>query len=269
MNLKKVSAAMVLITGLTATTSVQAHRAWMLPSATVLSGEQAWVTVDGAVSNSLFYFEHHPLNLDELQIRSPSGSPVLAQNKAIGKYRSIFDAELIEDGTYTFEIRNQGVFGSYVIDGERKRWRGTAADAGDIPGEAQEVRLSEIDRRMQVFVTKGAPTHENLEPTGEGLEMIPMTHPNDLFAGEVSQLQFTIDGKPAPGLDVTLIRDGIRYRDQVGERVLTTNAEGSVEVHWQEPGMYWLEVEAEQPGRDLENATRRLGYSATLEVLPL
>src|SRR5690554_711359 len=93
MNLKKVSAAMVLITGLTATASVQAHRAWMLPSATVLSGEQAWVTVDGAVSNSLFYFEHHPLNLDELQIRSPSGSPVLAQNKAIGKYRSIFRSE--------------------------------------------------------------------------------------------------------------------------------------------------------------------------------
>src|SRR5690606_36747647 len=129
MKLKKVSAAMVLITGLTATASVQAQRAWMLPSATVLSGEQAWVTVDGAVSNSLFYFEHHPLNLDALQIRSPSGSPVLAQHKAIGKYRSIFDAVLIEDGTYTFGIRNQGVFGSYVIDGERKRWRGTAADA--------------------------------------------------------------------------------------------------------------------------------------------
>src|SRR5690606_27185828 len=39
----------------------EAHRVWMLPSATVLSGNEAWVTVDGAVSNDLFYFEHVPL----------------------------------------------------------------------------------------------------------------------------------------------------------------------------------------------------------------
>jgi hypothetical protein len=32
----------------------QAHRAWLLPSATVLSGTDAWVTVDAAISNDLF-----------------------------------------------------------------------------------------------------------------------------------------------------------------------------------------------------------------------
>ena len=41
--------------------SAQAHRAWMLPSATVLSGEEPWITVDAAVSNDLFYFEHVPM----------------------------------------------------------------------------------------------------------------------------------------------------------------------------------------------------------------
>ena len=43
--------------------SAQAHRAWMLPSATVLSGEDPWITVDAAVSNDLFYFEHFPLRI--------------------------------------------------------------------------------------------------------------------------------------------------------------------------------------------------------------
>ena len=33
--------------------SAQAHRAWMLPSATVLSGEEPWITVDAAVSNGI------------------------------------------------------------------------------------------------------------------------------------------------------------------------------------------------------------------------
>ncbi|MGO3694031.1 MAG: DUF4198 domain-containing protein, partial [Marinobacter sp.] len=69
--------------------------------------------------------------------------------------------------------------------------------------------------------------------------------------------------------DVVLIRGGIRYRDQVDEIQLQTDAEGRVFVEWKEPGMYWLEAELEQSGKLLDNAKRRMSYSATLEVLPL
>ena len=48
--------------------TAEAHRQWLLPSATVLSGTDAWVTVDGAVSNDLFHFEHFPLQLDGLSV---------------------------------------------------------------------------------------------------------------------------------------------------------------------------------------------------------
>ena len=269
MKLKTLTTTAALVLGLTTATVTQAHRAWMLPSATVLSGENAWVTVDGAVSNSLFYFEHHPLNLDQLEIRGPRGSQVEPQNKASGKYRSIFDAELALDGTYTFEIYNQGLFGSYTLDDKRYRWRGTAEELSDIPDDAEDVRLSEVDRRMQFFVTKGAPTSDSFQATGQGLELVPVTHPNDLFVGETAEFRFYLDGQPVEGLEVLLIRDGIRYRDQVEELLLTTDADGQVGIDWQKPGMYWLEVEAERPSHQLEGATRRLGYSATLEVLPL
>lgn len=43
--------------------SADAHRAWLLPSATVLSGADNWVTIDAAVSNDLFYFEHMPFRI--------------------------------------------------------------------------------------------------------------------------------------------------------------------------------------------------------------
>lgn len=46
--------------------SAHAHRAWMLPSATILSGDAPWVTVDAAVSNDIFYFEHFPLQIEEI-----------------------------------------------------------------------------------------------------------------------------------------------------------------------------------------------------------
>ena len=65
--------------------SVEAHRAWMLPSATVLSGANLWVTVDAAISNDLFYFEHNPIRLDNLAITAPDGSPVKAENASHGE----------------------------------------------------------------------------------------------------------------------------------------------------------------------------------------
>ncbi len=34
--------------------AAQAHRQWMMPSSTTLSGSESWVTVDAAVSNDLF-----------------------------------------------------------------------------------------------------------------------------------------------------------------------------------------------------------------------
>jgi len=269
MKLKQLAACSLLALGLGASVEVQAHRAWMLPSATVLSGENAWITVDGAVSNSLFYFEHHPLNLDNLEIISPSGAMVEAQNQAKGKYRSVFDVELAEEGTYILQNRNQGIFGRYKLNGEMKRWRGTADEVSKIPADAEDLRLMEIDSRMQVFVTKGAPSDSTFKTSGQGIELIPVTHPNDLFTGEPVDFRFLVDGEPGAGLEVTLIRDGIRYRDQVGEITLKTDAEGQVELTFDEPGMYWLEVEAEQDSTLLEGAKRRLSYSATLEVLPL
>lgn len=80
---------------------------------------------------------------------------------------------------------------------------------------------------------------------------------------------FLLDGEPAADLEVTLIRHGIRYRDQVDEIIVKTDAKGQINLEFSEPGMYWLEVETEQDSKLLEGAKRRLSYSATLEVLPL
>lgn len=267
--MKKFIAVALLTAGMGTVSQAHAHRAWMLPSATVLAGDTAWVTMDGAISNSLFYFEHHPLNLDQLEIVDPDGEPVEAQNKASGKYRSVFDTELKKDGTYTFEIRYSGLVGMYKLNDKPVRWRGSADEVKDIPEDAKGLRLFEVDNLMQVFVTKGAPTNETFRTQGVGLEMVPVTHPNDLFAGEVSEFRFLVDGEPAEDLNVVLIRDGIRYRDQVDEIQLKTDAGGGISVEWETPGMYWLEAELEQPGTRSDTTKRRMSYSATVEVLPL
>ncbi len=68
----------------------QAHSVWMKPSSTVLS-KADWVTVDAAVSNDMFFFNHRPLGLDKLVITAPDGSTVEPKNAHKGELRSVFD----------------------------------------------------------------------------------------------------------------------------------------------------------------------------------
>ena len=259
----------LMFVGVLASGSALAHRTWLLPSATVLSAPGDWVTVDAAVSNELFYFNHAPLRLDNLRITAPSGAGVSPQNLNAGKFRSSFDVQLGETGTYRLSILNNGVLATYTDNGAPKRWRGSAADfPAHVPAGAQELQVSELNSRVDAFVTAGKPTTAVLATTGKGLELAPITHPNDLFAGETARFRFLIDGKPASGLKLSIIYGGIRYRDQLNEIQLTTDADGQVACTWPEPGMYWINASTQDARTQLAQAhERRLSYTATLEVM--
>ncbi|MEE7548225.1 DUF4198 domain-containing protein [Xanthomonas sp. Kuri4-1] len=250
--------------------SALAHKAWLLPSQTVLAGEQPWITVDAAVSNDLFYFNHVPLRLEHLAITAPDGRRVEPQNPATGRYRSVFDLQLAQAGTYRLSVLNDGLFASWKEDGKARRWRGDAGRfASEVPQAAADLQVAQTLGRVETFVTHGAPTRTALAPSGKGIELIPVTHPNDLFAGEAAQFKLQIDGKPAAGLEVEIVRGGTRYRNAQDEIKLTTDAGGGFSVTWPEPGMYWLET-ASQDGRTTvpQARQRRLSYVATFEVLP-
>lgn len=265
---------------------VQAHRAWMLPSSTVVSGDTAWVTIDAASSNDLFYFDHNPMRLDNLKVFAPDGKPVEAQNKATGRYRSTFDVQLDKPGTYRISVLNDTANASFKSGGEQKRLRGTLETLRkDIPADASEVSVTRNQSRIDVFVTSGKPTDTVVKPTGSGLELVASTHPNDLFAGEAASFALVFNGKPVAGVPVSVIPGGIRYRDQLGEIKVVTDQNGRFQVTWPEPGMYWLNTSyppraedeedspgpggarASQGGGTLDAPEHRSSYTATLEVL--
>ena len=247
-----------------------AHKFWLLPSQTVFSGTESLVTVDAAISNDLFYFNHHPLSVETLEITAPDGSRGEATNVATGRYRSVFDVALPQNGTYRITVPRSGLFASWEVDGERARWRGTAEEfAGKVPANATNLQVSESVSRVETFVSNGNLTQESLRPSNEGIELVPITHPNDLYAGEKANFQFLVDGKPAAGLEVEIVKGGTRYRDAQEEVHVTTDANGEIAVQWDEPGMYWLEVATTDDKVKVEQAKQRsLRYTATFEVLP-
>ncbi|KQN93010.1 nickel uptake transporter family protein [Sphingomonas sp. Leaf231] len=261
--------------------AVSAHRMWLLPSGTVFSNTDGWVTVDNAVSNDLFYADHQPGRLENVKVWQPDGTPGAVQNGSTGRYRSVFDVRLDKPGTWKIGSEMSGVMGSFKVDGVEKRVGGRGGPppavggqrqppltVADIPGNATDVQLTQTSARNEIFVTAGEPTRIVLKPTGTGLEFDPVTHPDELVAGEPARFRFLVDGRPAPGLKVTVVPGGKRYRDAEGARELTTGADGVVAVEWPTAGMYWLNATATDAKATVPRATqRRMSYTTTLEVM--
>lgn len=240
----------------------EAHRRWLLPSATTLSGDTGTVTVDAAASNGLFTFDHRAMGLESLVIVGPDGQPVEPKIIGSGQYRSVFDVPLAQQGTYRVALASTGAVGFYELDGQRQRVRGAdiAAAQASVPAGATNVTIGMNSSRTETFVTLGATTE--LKPIGKGLEMALLTHPSDLVAGEPAQVRFLVDGQPAAGLEIEFVGGGTRYRDEAGIQELTTDADGIATLSVEQAGMYYLETGSSAEGNSNS-------YTAVLEFLPL
>ncbi|MDP3491808.1 MAG: DUF4198 domain-containing protein [Hyphomonadaceae bacterium] len=247
--------------------AAHAHRAWIVPSATVVSGDNAWVTLDAAVSNNLFFPDHRPMQVDAITITAPDGSIVKPANASVGQYRTTFDLKLDQKGTYSIAQANSGLNASWKEGTETKRWRGSMAEyVSQGIDKKPGVELTLSSRRVETFVTNGAPTP--IKSTGKGLE-ISGAHPNDLYSGEEVTFKLTDNGKPAANVEITLIQGGDRYREQAGEVMLKTGADGTFKMKAENAGMYWLEAEsrgtASMEGKSVKSMSTLV---AVLEVLP-
>ncbi|SHM41343.1 Uncharacterized conserved protein, contains GH25 family domain [Duganella sacchari] len=278
MNLQKTLIALALTGMSLVSLSAQAHKPWLLPSSTQVEAGRdgnAWVTVDAAISEGLFDIDHQPLKLDGIDITGPDGAKLAPENVNNGKLRNTFDLKLVKTGTYKIALVSQSVFGSYKDkEGNVKRFRGTEESlAKDVPADASEVKLSRTESRLETFVSNGDASKEVLKPTGKGLELVAVTHPTELRAGEKATFRFLLDGKPAANQGVSLIPGGVKYRGTLGEIRKTTDANGELTLVLPAAGAYmvsssWPAAAPQAPGQPPQMPPRRATYAAIVDILP-
>lgn len=137
-----------------------------------------------------------------------------------------------------------------------------------IPEGASDIDLTENLSTNGTFVTSGIPDTDAFTPTGKGLELQPLTHPDDLVANEPGRFRFLIDGKPAAGVKVTAVPGSKQYRSSEMVTTVETGADGIATIAWPTPGMYWIDAQAEDANPAEPRATkRRMGYTFTAEVV--
>lgn len=256
--------------------SAEAHRVWLLPNSTIISsGTDAWVSVDAAASNDIFHADHAPMPVNYVEVVGPDNKTIPLHNIYSGKFRSSFEFPLVNKGTYKVAMAANGIMATWeTASGEHKMWpyRGAKADPAEfdkaVPKQAKNLEVSEFYRRVETYVTSGAPDTQVFKPSKTGLELVPVTHPNDLYVGEAARFRFLMNGKAAAGIQVSVIPDAMRYRSDQGEIQLTSDSNGEVSITWPRAGMFWLSAEYQDNKAKKPASIRVASYALTLEVFP-
>ncbi|MAK59714.1 MAG: ABC transporter permease [Ponticaulis sp.] len=258
------------VAGLVAAQPALAHRMWMLPSTFTLSGDEQWITVDGAISNDLFFPNHVPLNYENITVSSPDGAESAVEDGWVGKYRTTFDVKLDQQGTYKLTENGGTWFARWSENGEPQRRRGSIESfREDGLLDKADLNLSNSKRKVETFVTLGAPSETVFEPKNTGLELQPITHPNDVYEGEEASFAFLLDGEPASGLEIEISKGNDRYRNDAGLITVTTGEDGSFSFTPEEPGRYWLSTGTQAEGSfEGRTISVRNSYVMTIEALP-
>ncbi|MBQ4863788.1 DUF4198 domain-containing protein [Pseudoalteromonas sp. MMG013] len=228
-------------------TSAQAHNRWILPTHFSVSGEeQVWIMADVTASNETFDVDK-PMGSDRFSIIKPNGERARPSSSFRGHRKSVVDINLVEDGTYKMFLDSDvSYWTSYEIKGkDGTQWlRNTSKANRDakLPKGAKNVNTLASKSQVMTFVTLNAPT-ENYRLTKQGLELKPITHPSDIAQNEKAQLQFVFDGLPQKGVEVEIIKDGARYRNNLDALKLTSDQKGQISFTLPEAGRYLLIAE--------------------------
>ncbi|AFJ01253.1 putative metal-binding protein [Methylophaga frappieri] len=129
------------------------------------------------------------------------------------------------------------------------------------------MRVIDSSRRIEVFVSLGKPSE--IKMTGKGIELNPVTHPNDLYTGEEATMQFMLNGQPVSGGDVVIVKDGEKYRNEAKAIKTSTDNDGNINITFEEAGLYYLEMEYSDENAKAPAKERSANYSAVFEVQAL
>lgn len=218
-----------------------AHPMWIVPSEFSVSGDSQWLTFTTSASNTLFAADK-PLEQAGMAVVAPNGKPLELNHFFAGQRSSVFDLELVQQGTYRVEYqRPVFYYTSYQQDGEKKGLRADKQQAQtELPDSAIERHTEKVDMKTTLYITRNAPSDEVMTPSGRGFEITPLTHLNDIVAGDVATFRLTLNGKAAVNYKVELTPAGSRYRDQRGVITLISDDRGDVHFDVPQAGIWFL-----------------------------
>lgn len=258
--------------GLLAASSTMAHELMIMPTKSILTKAPATVAVDISASHGVFRPDKG-VGVDSINVYGADGKRIRDIGTVVkGKTRTSFELPIENDGTY--KIMYGGSEPMYLTNytiGARdtqKRIRGSKEEVKDlIPEDAKNIETVKMNRYGMTFITAKMPTDAVMQPTNEGLEIIPVTHPADYINGEEIEFQALLDGQPTQGVEITVKAEAALYNGELEPIKVTTDEDGMASVEIEDAGRYaaTFAFQGDNPGADADKAFYSVFY--TFEVV--
>ena len=245
------------------------------------------VTVEAAMAEeaTLFVPDFTIRGSGDYAVTDPSGATKKIEGVTTLKELAIFEAPTPVEGTYRITSGERaGRSGKLAkIDGVWRNVRpaggssrppeGAAAPANGpieedkIPAGA-EVMTTQSYLKADLYVSRGAPTATALKPTGQGLEIAPVTHPNEAFAGEAFKFRLLVDGQALANAPFTVSKAREGYEPQRFTAGGSAGADGAAQITLAKPGIYVIQVQnpVRVEGQPPVPAAKSLTTTLTFEV---
>ncbi|OYQ35536.1 hypothetical protein CHU95_07355 [Niveispirillum lacus] len=237
--------------------SAAAHTGYLKPNL-FNTPQRDHVTVEASFTEEMFTPDI-VMKADDYHVVTPAGAKVKLPSVTYLRDLALFEVDLPENGTYRIStgLRTGSTRKMALVNGKWEPVRERdGVPAGSRVADAQSMT------RSDVYVSKGPANDQALKPAGVGLEIVPLSHPNRLDAGGRFLVQLLLDGKPVPGVTISLQGPTLPDEEDAKAVAVTTDKDGKASIALPQDGTFLLLSRHRVEAADGPVAVK--SYSATL-----
>jgi len=265
----------------TVSLAAQAHTPYLLPNIFHASNRKPVISVDVSLTDNFFIpdlaYGDHPFSViapNGAVISIPKSDVLQLATRTVVEHKLAVAEGADPAGVYRVVAgpRVGTPSRSWEINGEVKRIR----DPNEkMPAGAKLQSHTQSIATMEAYVTVGAarsaegqpprPTPETkaLKATGKGLEIVPISPPNQLFAGGRFDFRVQFNGKLLPNHKVDVVHSNMDLSGNSSRASVNTDRQGAVSYALSQPGVYMATVRYSEDG-PVSASKPNLNYSHAL-----
>lgn len=172
----------------------------------------------------------------------PDGAPLKPEQQFSSPQRRIVEARADAKGTYTLAVTRTGspMYYSKLTDDS---WVAKAKDELTAQEKEGAKVFGGYFQHIKSYVTLHTPTDTWQKPLGHALEIIPLSHPNLIYAGDALKVKVLYMGKPVKDAVISGIYQGYRAKEHGKTPVSAkTDEQGVASLTFDQPSRWLITI---------------------------
>lgn len=191
----------------------------------------------------------------QFDLLTPKGEAIQGVSNYRGKTREVMEAKISEPGTYVLAVARVGE-PMYYTELPNQVYIPKADD--ELTPEEKRVAIRSVGyyQYAKAYTTVKAPSASWQKTIGHMLEIVPLAHPNLVYAGNRFPVRLMFNGAPLPGARLKVVYEGFRPAKH-GEALLeaVTDEKGETTIAFTDARRWLITAEYEGPSENKAKAS--------------